>query len=93
MGEFFRKLVGFVYVNPVTNEVKISHLNFWGNRKDIIHQMNEIVPPCEIGENITDAFVKLSFVNKSLPTLYLSVRHGQILDKQLFSHVIGEELK
>ena len=93
MGEFFRKLIGVVYLNPVTNDVKIAHLNFWGNRKDIVHHMSEIVPPCDIGENISDAYVKLSFVDKSLPTLYLSVKHGQILDKELFSRVIGEQLK
>lgn len=93
MGEFFRKLIGILYVNPVTSEVKISHLNFWGNRKDVIRHMNEIVPPCDIGENISDAYVKFSYVNKSLPTMYLSVKYGQILDKQLFSRVIGEEFK
>lgn len=93
MGEFFRKLIGIVYINPVTNEVKIAHMNFWGNRKDVTYHLNEIVPPCEMGENISDAFVRFSFVNKSHPTLYLTVRHGQILDKELFSRVIGEEVK
>jgi len=93
IGEFFRKLIGILYVNPDTNEVKISHLNFWGNRKDVIRHMNEIIPPCEIGENISDTYVKLSYVDKSLPTMYLSVKYGQILDKQMFTRLIGEEFK
>ncbi|KAI9563012.1 hypothetical protein GHT06_010469 [Daphnia sinensis] len=90
MGEFFRKLIGIMYVNPTTDEVKIAHLNFWGNRKEMIRPINDIVPPSDIGENISDAFVKFTFVEKSTPNLYLSVKYGHILDKHLFQRVVGE---
>lgn len=92
MGEFFRKLIGILYVNPATDEVRIAHLNFWGNRKEIIRSINDIVPPSDIGENISDAFVKFKFVDKSTPNLYLSVKYGRILDKDLFQRVIGEDM-
>ncbi len=93
MGEFFRKLVGIIYINPATEEVKISHLNFWGNRKDVIYSINDIIPPVDVGENTNDAYVKLTFADKSIPTLYLSVKHGQVLDRPLFSRIIGESVQ
>lgn len=92
MGEFFRKLIGILYVNPATDEVRIAYLNFWGNRKEIIQPINNVVPPCEISENLSDTFVKFTFVDKSMPILYLSIRYGQVLDNDLLRHVVGEEL-
>lgn len=89
MGEFFRKLVGIMYVNPKTDEVTISHLNFWGNRKDVTCRIVDIIPPTDIGENLSDAYVKLTFVDKANYHLYLSVKFGQVLDQEQFCRVIG----
>lgn len=36
MGEFFHKLVGILYVDSVSHQVKIAHLTFWGNHQDIV---------------------------------------------------------
>lgn len=92
MGEFFRKLIGIIYVNPATYEVKIAHLTFWGNRKDVYYHMNEIIPPVDNGENLSDTYVKLAFVDKSISPLYLSVKHGHVINKELFDKVIGGAL-
>lgn len=89
MGEFFRKLIGIIYVSPSTRIVKIAHLNFWGNRKEVCYHINDIIPPSDIGENISDAFVKIRFEDSTIPLLYLSVKYGQVLDEKLFSQVIG----
>lgn len=89
MGEFFRKLIGIIYVNPATNTIKFSHLNFWGNRKEVFYHIDEFISPCDAGENLSDAYVKITFVDKSIPSLYLSVKHGHIVDKELFSKFIG----
>lgn len=93
MGEYFRKLIGIIYVNPAGDLVKIAHLNFWGNRKDFTCRINDIIPPIDIGENISDAYVKLKFVEESIPTLYLSVKYGHVLDKDSFSRIIGETVQ
>lgn len=92
MGEFFRRLIGIIYVNPVTYDVKIAHLTFWGNRKEVFHHMNDIIPPVDNGEDLADTYVKLAFVDKSISPLYLSVKHGHVIDKELFSKVIGGAL-
>jgi hypothetical protein len=59
MGEYFRRLIGIIYVDPVNDKVKISHLDFWGNRKDLILSVNDVIPIIDAGENPADFYVKL----------------------------------
>ena len=89
MGEFFRKLIGFVYMDPKTDMVKIAHLNFWGNRKDILCHLNDIVPPSDLGENTSDAYVKIKLENSSIPYLFLSLKYGLVENKELFDRLMG----
>jgi hypothetical protein len=60
MGEFFRKFVGIIYVNEKTRQAKIAHLTFFGNRKDIVVPLKDIVPLSDLGDNATDIYVKVS---------------------------------
>ena len=90
MGEFFRKLIGIIYLDPKTDRVKISHLNFWGNRVDKIFNVNDIIPISDTKEVANNIFVKLQFYDKDLKPLYLSIKLGKILDKKSFHRVVGE---
>lgn len=93
MGEFFRRLVGLLYVNPAKNQVKIAHLTFWGNRKEVIVNINDIVPISDSKDRYSDVFVKINFYEKSLSPFYMSIYYGQICDKDLFKTVLGEDVE
>lgn len=93
MGEFFRRLIGLIYVNPETNKVKIAHLTFWGNRREVIHNINDIVPISDTRDRYSDVFVKLNFYDEATRPFYLSIRYGHIFDKELFKRVIGEDVE
>lgn len=88
MGEIFRKLIGIIYVDPATERVKISHLNFFGNRIDRIVKLQDIVAVSDTDEVSNDVLVKLKFYEKTLSPLYLNIRHGKIIDETLFKHVV-----
>lgn len=92
MGEFFRKLVGLVYVDGSLGRVRIAHLNFWGNRKNIDVETSSIIPFSDAGERTDDAFVKIKFYNKSTTPLYLSFRYGHVTDAESFQHVFGKDM-
>jgi len=89
MGEIFRRLVGIIYYSPSENSVKISHLSFWGKRKDIYVPLEDIVPLTDIGESPTDLYVKLLRYSKPKSELFFSLRFGGILDIEKFEEVFG----
>ncbi|CAG0915324.1 unnamed protein product [Notodromas monacha] len=83
MGEIFRKLVGILYVNEATNEVKIAHLTFFGSRNDIVVPMEDIVPMSDSSENVNDAYVKLMRYSTKDP-FYVCFKYGGVEDKRSF---------
>jgi len=91
MGELFRKLIGAVYINSSTNRVKISHLNFWGNRKDIIVNMSDIVPISDTDDKFSDVYVKVKFYSQQKP-LFLTVKYGHLLNKDSFHQIFGKDV-
>ena len=89
MGEFFRKLIGAVYLNSHTNQVKISHLDFFGNRKDIFETIDNIVPISSTNETPSDPYVKIFFTDEKRRPLLMSLKYGKVLDDQAFQEVFG----
>ena len=89
MGEYFRRLVGIVYFNPETGDMKIAHLNFWGNRVDRNCSYQDVIPLSDIGETSSDLYVKLKFYDPKFSPLYMSLRYGKIVDKKLFDSIFG----
>lgn len=85
---FFQRLIGAVFVDENFKNVKIAHLTFWGNRKDITLPINEIIPLTDGTGNVNDAFVKLHRYN-SEEFLYLSLRYGKVRDKDAFQKIFG----
>jgi len=90
MGEFFRKLVGFMYIDPSGEQVKIAHLTFWGNRKDVVLPISSIIPLSDTDENPSDVFFKLKFYEKKQPPFYLSLKFGRVVDEDMFHKVLGQ---
>ena len=90
MGEFFRKLVGFMYTDPTGEQIKIAHLTFWGNRKDVVLPISSIIPLCDTAENSSDVFFKLKFYDKKQSPFYLSLKFGRVVDEDMFHKVLGQ---
>lgn len=89
MGGIFQRIVGHIYYNTGSDLVKVSHLTFWGGRKDIEIPTTDIVPLSDTGDNPTDIYVHLLRYSQSNFSLYLCLRFGGIVDYQTFYHVFG----
>lgn len=42
LGEFCRRFIGAVYVDDVSGQVRLSHLNFWGGRRDLTLPLDHV---------------------------------------------------
>lgn len=90
MGEIFRRIIGLIYYNPEADVVKISHLTFWGKRRDIIVPRNDIVPLADTSDRPSDIYIRLLRYSQPKFSLFLCVRFGGIVDFQKFCQVFGE---
>ncbi|KAK3588772.1 hypothetical protein CHS0354_003008 [Potamilus streckersoni] len=88
MSEYFRKLVGIMSVDKNLEIVKVSHLTFWGRKRDIFLKINQIVPISDTTQNTNDAYVTLRTYDGNLK-LYLFLRFGGVRDKEKLEAVLG----
>ncbi|XP_042235747.1 transmembrane protein 186-like [Homarus americanus] len=90
MGEIFRRTVGHVYYDSRSNLVKVSHLTFWGGRKDVHIPSSDIVPLTDTSDNLADIYVRLLRYSQPKFSLFLWLRFGGIIDYQKFNSVFGD---
>lgn len=83
-----RKVVGILAMSDDNMNVKISHLSFWGKRKDILCDVSDIVPLADMSESPTHVYVKLKRYSTSTD-LNLFVRHGRITDISKLQNILG----
>lgn len=88
MGYYFGRLIGSMYIHKKENILKVSHLTFWGRRKDFLLPTSLIIPLMETSSKKHDAFLKLANYNSS-EIMYFSVKYGKIIDDDIFYHVFG----
>lgn len=83
--------VGFVYADSLEDptQVRISHIDFWGKRKNTDILVNDIIPtgdqkrlPLDLWVNVRTADSKHSFK--------LFHRHGFIQHPHIFTWIFGE---
>lgn len=85
---FFRRIVGQIDVNKSNETVIISTLTFWGNRRNKVFSLSDVVPLSESGFEPKHVFHRLELYNSSY--VYLcSLRYGEIYDQESFFKVIG----
>ncbi|XP_068448734.1 transmembrane protein 186 [Clinocottus analis] len=85
---FFRKVVGFMYLDPSQNTLKVSHLNFWGRRCDIYLPVSDVMTIGDTGDSVKETIMKLKRYS-SPQTLYFSTHFGRVVDQQAFEKVFG----
>ncbi|KAK3865953.1 hypothetical protein Pcinc_020761 [Petrolisthes cinctipes] len=90
MGEIFRRIIGHISYNPETGVVKISHLTFWGQRRDIFVPHSDIVPIADTSDNPNDIYIRFLRYSQPKFSLFMCLRFGGIVDFQKFYQVFGE---
>lgn len=84
---FFRRVVGELSIDEVTQNVTISSLTFWGNRRNATFPLSSLVPLSDTGIDMKNTFHRLELYG-SKEVYLLNLRHCKIFD-EMFCSVIG----
>jgi hypothetical protein len=86
-----RNVVGFIYTSQKQPEnVKISYLSFWGQRKDIVVSIADVKPLSEVPKSrLGNHIASIQFYNDDLK-LKMFHRQGEVHDFDEFTRVFGE---
>ena len=93
VGEFFRKFVGIVYLSEDHTQVIVSHNTFFGKRKDVTIDVENIIPLADTPETVDELVWKIRLYSGDPKSFYISTRFGGILSRKRFSHIFGEDFK
>ncbi|NXY46659.1 TM186 protein, partial [Ceuthmochares aereus] len=89
MSYFFRRIIGLIYLSETGHTVKVAHLTFWGKRNDIYCPIETVMTLDEAGDSKGEVLLQFRRYN-SKDILYFTIRFGQIVDRQKFTHIFGE---
>lgn len=87
-----RNTVGFIYTSTSQpDKVKFAYVTFWGNRKDVETEIENVIPFAELPRSIFDPFfITLRFYSE-LPQLKLIYREFGVINYKEFPRVFGKE--
>lgn len=89
MSYFFRRIIGFIYLNETGRTVRVAHLTFWGKRNDIYCPIETVMTLDEVGDSKEELLLQFKRYN-STDILYFTTRFGQIVDRQKFAQIFGK---
>jgi len=83
-----QRTVMILYVNPGRDRLRISHLTFWGKRRESYFDVSDFLPVSHTRQSWTDPYVRLQIPERGNFRFYFAPRSGNIVDpvllKQLF---------
>lgn len=86
-----RNTIGFIYTSKKHDDVKLSFVDFWGKRKEVVMSIDEVVPLSELPKKPFDSFYStLQFYNGN-ERLKLVHKFGGINNATEFAKVFGVE--
>lgn len=89
IAHFSRRLIGIVWLDRTSKNVKIAHLTFWGRRRDAVYPIASLSEAGDFKEDSRNLFLKIK-VRGSEQYYYYSVRRGAVVEKpNAFVHVFG----
>ena len=98
-GEFFRRCVCLVYISKDDTTVKLSHMSFWGKRRNIEVPLEDIIPLSETSERVGNIFWKVSFYPNSdaskivdRSNLLICTKFGNVKDNEAMIKIFGSEI-
>ncbi|CAI9547755.1 unnamed protein product [Staurois parvus] len=86
---YLQRIIGMIYVNQEATTLKISHLTFWGKRKDIFLPVEDVKVLSETGDIKGEVFLQIRRYS-SPDVLYITKHYGQVMDKEKFQFIFGE---
>ncbi|OQV11403.1 hypothetical protein BV898_14280 [Hypsibius exemplaris] len=86
MGQLFQRWIGRMYLDETGQHVLISHLTFFGRRRDVVMRTADVMPLEEVA---TDAYVKFRRFDRPNETFYYSLVVGGVLDEEAFKYALG----
>jgi len=91
VGEYFRKFVGILYLSEDKTQIILSHNSFFGKRKDVIIDVENIVPLADSPETVDDMVWKIRLYSGNPKSYYISTRFGGISSRKGFREIFGED--
>jgi len=91
VGEIFRKVVGILYLSEDKTKVIVSHNTFFGRRKDITLDVENIIPISDSAETVEDLVWKLQTYSGDPKYFFICTRYGGILSRKGFWEIVGED--
>ncbi|VDD83560.1 unnamed protein product [Mesocestoides corti] len=92
---FSTKVIGVLSLHKSTGLLRVGLLNFWGNRRNILVQPEQILPPDDLS-NTSRRTVRVGLVGDAaspeyttMRSLYLTRVTGEIRNRELFSKFVG----
>lgn len=92
VGYLSERVVGIMYVNKDCSRLRVAHMTFWGNRQDHVFHTSDVANFSDTGQAWGGWFIKLHRYSSPNDPLFVSLRHGGIVDKELFEKVFGQDL-
>ncbi|XP_015215992.1 transmembrane protein 186 isoform X1 [Lepisosteus oculatus] len=88
LSHYLRHIIGMMYINNSKTVLKVSHLTFWGQRRDQYVPVADIMTLGDTGDPHNEMLLR--FKRYSHPeVLYFTIRLGQVVDKRAFVEVFG----
>uniref|UniRef100_A0A3P9IC49 Transmembrane protein 186 n=1 Tax=Oryzias latipes TaxID=8090 RepID=A0A3P9IC49_ORYLA len=88
LSHFFRRVVGMMYLDPSQTVLKVSHLTFWGKRRDMYIPVSDVMTIGDTGDSANETILRLQRYSGP-ETLYFSVYFGKVVDRKGFEKVFG----
>ena len=86
---YTRRIIGQMHLSEDLKTVMVSHLTFWGNRRDVPIPVDDVVSFSELYENSQEILVRFRRYSTQ-DYLFYFLKYADILDKDKFIHVFGE---
>ncbi|XP_067254865.1 transmembrane protein 186 [Chanodichthys erythropterus] len=88
ISHYVRRVVGMMYLDSSQTILKVSHLSFWGHRRDVYMPVSDVLTLGDSGDTKGEPILRLKRYSSS-DTMYFSTRLGRVVDKNAFEKVFG----
>ncbi|KTF84571.1 hypothetical protein cypCar_00020569, partial [Cyprinus carpio] len=88
ISHYVRRVVGMMYLDSTQTVLKVSHLTFWGHRRDMYVPVSDVMTLGDSGDSKGEPILHLKRYSCS-DTMYFSTRLGRVVDKSAFEKVFG----
>uniref|UniRef100_A0A4W4F6K9 Transmembrane protein 186 n=1 Tax=Electrophorus electricus TaxID=8005 RepID=A0A4W4F6K9_ELEEL len=81
MSYYIRRVVGMMYLDHTHTTLKVSHLSFWGHRRDVYLPVSDVMTLGDTGDSLGETVLRLKRYSSS-DVLYFSTRLGRVVDER-----------